>query len=452
MQKFVNEVQIFMIPKRLRALFKAVSAVLVFTLVFLSVQRVVTIDTEDMSYGFMRGIYEEKENSLDAVYIGSSDCYAFWSPTLAWKEYGINVCTYTCPRKPLTVTEYMMKEARKTQPDALYIVNINTLGEKPTDDVVMHRLLDNMPNSILKWQLAQYLFDSAELSFSQRLQYYFPIIRYHSRWNQLSVGNLARWVNDKKNGNVQPAHLKIMRDISSAYHTSSERADISELLKDSLESLLDYCDAEKVKVLFVTVPRAEDKLSDVKKYNTVNDYVSKRGYPVLELNSQVDKIGLDLKSDYYNNKHLNIHGAIKYTRFLSEYLVENYGFKDKRNDPSYASWDSAVEVYGKVIAPYVFDIEMDNAKRNYSMNKPQGVSCEKAEQTYRLSWKAVPGARGYAVYQKLKGDAWTKVGETSLTEYTGVLEPETEYNYTVVPFTVKDGERLYGNFNYLGVK
>ena len=94
----------------------------------------------------MSGIYEEPENSLDAVYIGSSNCYAFWNPNIAWEEYGIAVYPYCCSTQPLLATEYLIKEARKTQPNAVYIVNINTLGDA-VSDVVIHRLLDFMPLS-----------------------------------------------------------------------------------------------------------------------------------------------------------------------------------------------------------------------------------------------------------------------------------------------------------------
>ena len=35
---------------------------------------------------------------------------------------------------------------------------------------------------------------------------------------------------------------------------------------------------------------------------------------------------------YYNKDHTNVHGSIKYTRHLSEILIDKYGFKNKKND------------------------------------------------------------------------------------------------------------------------
>ena len=42
----------------------------------------------------LMGFYQEKENSLDVVYIGASDVYNAFSPALAYKEYGYTSYPY----------------------------------------------------------------------------------------------------------------------------------------------------------------------------------------------------------------------------------------------------------------------------------------------------------------------------------------------------------------------
>ena len=42
-------------------------------------------------------------------------------------------------------------------------------------------------------------------------------------------------------------------------------------------------------------------------------------------------IDLDLKTDFYNPGHLNFYGATKFTSIFADYLIENYGLEDKRN-------------------------------------------------------------------------------------------------------------------------
>ena len=96
---------------------KAVAFVLIFIILLFRVSRIMTVNSADMEYQLMTGIYGEEENSLDAVYLGSSDTYAFWNPLIAYEEYGICVYQYNCSSQPLTVAENLIKEARKTQPD-----------------------------------------------------------------------------------------------------------------------------------------------------------------------------------------------------------------------------------------------------------------------------------------------------------------------------------------------
>lgn len=259
-------------------LIRATSFILVFILAFSFVTQIVTVSASNVEYQWMSGIYEEPEGSLDAVYLGSSNCYAFWSPNLAWEEYGIAVYPYTCSSQPLVVAEYLIKEARKTQPDAVYVVNINTLGDGSVSDTVMHRLLDFMPLSQNKLELTDYLCDLANLSFSDRLEYYLPIIRYHEKWAELTADNFSTEINDLKGGNTHTWHLGDVKDVSANYKTSEESYDISEALEDSINSLLDYCDKEDVKIVFVTVPRAEAKIETVQKFNTVNKLITDRGY------------------------------------------------------------------------------------------------------------------------------------------------------------------------------
>ena len=49
-------------------------------------------------------------------------------------------------------------------------------------------------------------------------------------------------------------------------------------------------------------------------------------------------MGLDYKTDFYNNDHVNIFGADKYTKFLENYLIKNYQFKDYRKDKNFRDW------------------------------------------------------------------------------------------------------------------
>ena len=95
----------------------------------------------------------------------------------------------------------------------------------------------------------------------------------------------------------------------------------------------------------MTVPRAEKDEERLSQINQLNAMIEERGYDTLYLMDQTDEMGIDITTDFYNRNHTNVHGSIKYTQYLSEYLIENYGFEDKRFDEAYKSWDKGYKKY-----------------------------------------------------------------------------------------------------------
>lgn len=327
---------------------KIVSFCLIFLLIFSYVSQVLTCPSDKRNYQWIAGFYEENEGSLDAVYLGSSCTYAFWQAPLAFEDYGITVLPFCSNAQPLAAAKYLIEEARKTQEDALFIIPINTMAEEYSEKTI-HYLVDYFPESINKWKMIWKLTELKEDSYSERLEYYFPIIRYHSRWNQLGYDDFNYTLEGVKGGSTYTSFLENVEDVSQIYHTTSAKVELEQVNYDTLTDLLEYCKEEQVNVLFITVPQALDDEERLGRYHTANELIQSYGFPVLDLMDKVDEIGLDLTKDYYNRKHTNIHGSIKVTDYISRYLVENYSFEDKRNMPEYQDWTDAAKNYRSII-------------------------------------------------------------------------------------------------------
>lgn len=384
---------------KLKILIKSIVFAVLFALILSTVNHAL-VERDDMGYQNISGFYEEPNNTLDAVYVGSSNCFVFWNSLLAWKEYGISVYPYACNSNLFFSTKYLIKEARKTQPDATFIVNINSLNEGEVNLQQMRNLIDNMPLSLNKLMLIRHMSNIGDYSFEDRLEFYFPNIRYHSRWSEVTSEDLDMELNGLKGASIYKPYLTISEDVSSSYNTTEEETTLSEKIISSTEDLLDYCDKENVKVLFVTVPQAKSD-NEMSRYNALNAMIEERGYPVLNLNDHMEEMGIDIKTDFYNNKHTNIHGSVKLTKYLSEYLIENYHFTDKRENPDYISWNEAYDEYKEKIAPYVLDLEMDFELRANDLEAPV-IRRYKYTDYASIRWDTVQGAEGYAIYKKRK--------------------------------------------------
>ena len=138
-----------------------------------------------------------------------------------------------------------------------------------------------------------------------------------------------------------------------------------------LNELLDYLEKRNVKALFVVSPYQQIKREKMQ-FNYIEKIVKSRNQDFLDANDYINQMKLDFTYDFYNGSHVNIYGAEKYTKFLSEYLIKKYNLPDRRGDKLYdedfnnliPKWNQNVEETKKEIEAikqtktYLEDIEI----------------------------------------------------------------------------------------------
>lgn len=104
--------------------FQSIPFIAIFLLLFVIVTKILTTPGDYRNYQWVYGFYEEKEDTLDAVYIGSSGTYAYWQAALGWNSHGIAIWPYATNSQPQQATRYIIEDTNKKQLDSLYIINI----------------------------------------------------------------------------------------------------------------------------------------------------------------------------------------------------------------------------------------------------------------------------------------------------------------------------------------
>ena len=122
------------------------------------------------------------------------------------------------------------------------------------------------------------------------------------------------------------------------FSSVTDASPLSETGEQSLLSFIGYLREKNLKALFVVAPYRETE-EERMGYNSVKSIVEENGFDFLNANDFVQEMGLSQDADFYNDNHLNVFGAKKYTSFLGEYLREKYSLADHRSDPDYSSWD-----------------------------------------------------------------------------------------------------------------
>ena len=93
--------------------------------------------------------------------------------------------------------------------------------------------------------------------------------------------------------------------------------------------LLSYCTKNNLNVLFVRAPHyvTSETYDRVKRSNQMASIVKEHGFSYYSIENIAAQIGIDEKRDFYNEDHMNIYGALKFTDYLAEKLVSQEKLK-----------------------------------------------------------------------------------------------------------------------------
>lgn len=397
----------------------------------------------------------EKPGSLDAVYIGSSHVHRNFIPSVAWEDYGITVFDLSHNWMPHTALKYRIIDARKTQPDALYIINLNAYRKTVDTVEALHYNLDYMPFSLNKLKMTAEMCRMADISGLDALEFYLPVIRFHERWSDLETEDFIPPNYGYKGAYYSNEFMTAVFDNTKNHLIYNDEDQLSDGRRDSLEDLLDYCDQNNVKALFVTVPMFFVS-SEYSAILQAEEIVKEHGYDTLNLIDPKD-VGIVSSIDFMDTGHFNIHGAIKYTDYLSRYLIDHYGFEDKRGQKEYASWDESIEEYNEKLLHYILPFEREHLARDYDLMIPDLSGIKIEDHNIVFSWSVTDSAEAYEIYRKtdsMEKMNWEYLDTVSAatTKYTDKdLESGVTYTYTVVPVRRASGQIIYGNFDYRGI-
>lgn len=441
--------------QKIKNLLKAFFFCLFVILLLLPVLKVFTLGRKDIS-AREAGFKNEPENSLDAVFIGSSHVYTYFQPPLAWNDHGIAVYSYTVSSMQNWSLKYRIAEARKTQKDPLFIVNINDLRDKHPDFVEIHRNIDNMPWFLNRVRNTAELIRIADLDFFSGLEFYLPIIRFHSRWPELTHNDFVYPIDPYKGAGSEKRYLNGLRKQTELAETVEQRTPLSEKQQYFLNDFLAYIEKEHVRVLFVRMPTLHNR-SSWGEINTIEDQLLEKGYQCLDLIEQFDLLEMQTDTDYSDSMgHANVHGAIKVTEYITQYLAEYYEFTDKRHQPGWESWDKSAEDFLNLIRSFALDFEITHEQRDYDLAITDEMEIQPGLDpgSAYIRWAHVSEADGYLIYRRSdrEGDnVWKMINDVSDTENTfysdNSLMPGNTYDYLVVPYAVRGGKMYYGKFS-----
>lgn len=305
----------------------------------------------------IKGFYLEDKNSVDVVFIGASEVYAGFSSCYAYEKFGFTSYPVATQSNVVQSFKTQIKTAIKEQNPKLIVVELNGAlygNDDPLEkEANLRNYIDNIPFNIDK---AEFI---SEYVTENQLEYYLPIIKYHSVWNGFPKGlkwNLSilqdylRGYNYLKGAkNKTEIYTEKQRVYNDSLKNNDTRIDLTEKSELYLRECLEYCKSENIEnIVFVRFPHivVDKTLERFYRSNTVGDIIAEYGYDYLNFERNFEDTGLDVNTDFYNMDHLNIYGQLRFTEYLGGYIQERYGIeKSDLSESQKEEWDTCVKYY-----------------------------------------------------------------------------------------------------------
>lgn len=302
----------------------------------------------------MTGYYEEPENTIDVVLLGASEVYSDFSSPYEYKQYGFTSYPYSIGASPGSLMKSQIKEIFSTQNPKLIVVEINGFLYDDSDilysEVSMRRYIERIPFSVNKLQTIFSMTPPEEW-----INYFFPVVTYHDNVkNVKSVLKLSKDTTDIQErgfsllkGNLTCNKIEVSKFDKNIKNDFSV-ANIEPNAEACLIDFLNYCKNEEIdNVIFTRFPHiisTEDSYERYKRGNQAEKIIKSYGFDFINFERNSDLIGLDYENDFFNDDHMNIYGQQKFTKYLGNLLMNDYGItKSNLSDDVKKNWDTSVE-------------------------------------------------------------------------------------------------------------
>lgn len=321
-----------------------------------------SLGPETTAYGTF---YKEEKDSLDLVMVGSSTVRDGFIPMECYKQTGITSHSIVSSPTHLEVIEIAIKEIARTQNPKVVYIDLNGLNNQTKADapVFVKDYYSSMPD------------DNETKNIKEELRKKYDYLTDVSEWEPFKGHNSFRqqvyWESFVYNAQFYtkgyyPNPTSKPTEVSPVDKSKTEA--LSSDAKTYLNEILGICkEFPDIHFLFGQMPRylsstiasfdAYQKHAPLDAYYMVKSakpLVEESGYTFLDYGDPEflkNTLGLDPEKDQYDAEHLNHGGALKFTKYFSDYLLTNFfgGEKPAHSEEVTEDFDKSYKEYRKIV-------------------------------------------------------------------------------------------------------
>lgn len=283
--------------------------------------------------------YSLPKNSADVLCFGSSHNMCTVNHGILWNEHGFTSASAGGIGLSLRTTYYFMRETLNYQkPKVILLETVYSVWD--SEDYTSYEEVMALNHSKDRAALVKELYGDNE----NYMDYLLRLPVYHTRYwetskkdftgfGMYSLGYYGTW-NIYSNG--EPREF-----------SKTEKAEaIDEEKFEWLQKIVALCKEKEIPLVFYISPyNAYVDQAEWNQLKWVEDYAEKQDIPMINFNRMYEELQIDFTHDYADNHHLNVYGGEKVTRYLGNYLSENYDLEDHRGQKGYDKWENCYKNY-----------------------------------------------------------------------------------------------------------
>jgi hypothetical protein len=295
---------------------------------------------------FVAEYYQEVDKDHDLIIIGDCEAYGNFSPPLLWREYGISSYIRGSAQQLVWQSYYLLEDTLYNEKPKVVIFNVLALMyNKPQSEAYNRMSIEGM-----RWTNAKVGNINASMTAQENfMDYVFPLLRYHSRWDELEASDFTHIGKREKvthNGYymnvgvvpIDPANVppgKILADYR-----------FGDTAMEYLDKITALCVENDIELILIKAPSLYPYWYDQWEEQIVA-YASAHELRYVNFLALTDEIGIDYATDTYDGGlHLNLAGTEKLTRYLGDYLTRETALTDRRHDERLATlWAGKLAYY-----------------------------------------------------------------------------------------------------------
>lgn len=331
--------------KNRKTVLSVIAVLMVFLAVFcLATQLLTPKYMESLVEGSMISQYYRESGGHDVIFIGDCEVYANYSPMELYRTHGITSYIRGTSQQLIWQSYYVLKETLRYETPRAVVLNVNAMryGE-PVKEAFNRLTIDQM-----RWSAEKIGMIRASMTEEETFaSYVFPILRYHSRFDELTKEDfeyLFKVKDNTYNGYLVNKNIKPAGTLPAKRPLADYR--FADVCYEYLDRITELCKEKGVELILVKAPSLYPYWYE--QYDEqMAEYARENGLAYYNFTACIEDIGLDFQVDTYDaGLHLNHTGAEKLSRYFGQILAENHGIPDRRNDPDVAAvYDEKLKRY-----------------------------------------------------------------------------------------------------------